>query len=131
MAQAPSDSLPPSPLHARLLHHPKEVLLDGYPYDIDLIVNLPRDSVDFATLFLRVNEDSGFREIPMKFERNRFRYRFNPRELPADSLEYYFVVTLIDGSMLAAPLDENHQLQPVRRELIDPQIYYRTRRIFK
>ncbi len=115
----------------RVFHHPKAVFLQGYPQDIDLIVDYPADSIQSVLLFIRFNDSPGYQEIPMVFERERHRYRFIPAETPADSIEYYFLVTVLGKSIHAAPLNENGNLVPVKRILIDPQIYYRNRNLFK
>ncbi len=115
----------------RVFHVPKEVLLQGYPYDIDLIVDIPTDSLASVILMFRVNDQKGFREIPMEISRERYRFHYDPRGMPADSLEYYFVVTLTDESIIAAPLDKKGNLTPVKRPLVDPQEYFRQRNLFK
>lgn len=115
----------------RVFHHPKNVFLQGYPQYIDLIVDYPADSIQSVLLFIRFNDSPGYREIPMAFERERYRYRFIPAETPADSIEYFFLVTLAGSSLHAAPLDENGNLTPVKRTLIDPKTYYQNRNLFK
>ncbi len=110
---------------------PKEILLQGYPYDIDLIVEFPPDSITNVLLMFRVDDQPIFREIPMQFVRERHRFHWDPRSMPADSLEYYFIVTLIDESIFAAPLDRDGNLTPVKRPLIDPREYFRNRNLFK
>lgn len=115
----------------RVFHHPKDVFLQGYPQNLDLIVDIPADSIKSVILFLRIDNAPGFLEIPMEFKRERFNYRFVPQDTPADSLEYYFIVNLIDSSIHAAPLDDLDQLIPVKRVFIDPQLYYKNRHLFK
>jgi len=115
----------------RVFHHPKDVFLQGYPQDLNVIVDFPADSIESVILFLRVDNAPGFLEIPLDFKRERYNYRFIPKNTPADSIEYYFIVNLIDSSIHAAPLDESDQLTPVKRVFIDPQLYYKNRHLFK
>ncbi|NQT97946.1 MAG: hypothetical protein HQ562_09425 [Candidatus Marinimicrobia bacterium] len=94
-------------------------------------MDYPADSIQAVLLFIRFNDSPAYREIPMQFDRERYRYRFVPNTTPADSIEYYFLVTLKGASIHAAPLDEAGNLVPVKRILIDPQTYYRNRNLFR
>ncbi|MCK5332046.1 MAG: hypothetical protein KAK01_11595 [Candidatus Marinimicrobia bacterium] len=94
-------------------------------------MDYPTDSIQAVLLFIRFDDSSVYNEIPMRFDRERYRYRFIPAETPADSIEYYFLVTLSGSSLHAAPLDENGNLTPVKRTLIDPKTYYQNRNLFK
>ncbi|MFH1850965.1 MAG: hypothetical protein ABIA75_01330 [Candidatus Neomarinimicrobiota bacterium] len=82
-------------------------------------------------LFLRIDARPNYREIPVPVIRERFRYHYDPRTLPADSIEYFFVVTVKGNSIYAAPLDKAGLLQPVKRKFVDPQEYFNNRNLFK
>ncbi len=114
-----------------VFHHPRDVFLQGYPQDLDLIVSLPDSETISVLIFIRFNDSPGFLELDMKRERERYRYHFDPKQNPADSVEYYFIVTGSDSSVYAAPLDSQGNLMPVKRILADPQEYFRKRNLFK
>jgi hypothetical protein len=109
----------------RIFHHPAKVVFNNRPYDIDLFLDFPEDSLKTVSLFLKTNRMRVYREIPLTMERARYRYRYNPYDLPGDTLTYFFIVELTDYSLFASPLDKQGFIEPVVRPLVDPVAYYK------
>lgn len=122
-----ASGLPPGPFLStpRIFHHPAPVLFVNRPYDIDLFVDFPADSLESVSLFYRTDSMPRFQEVTLPIQRARYRYRFDPNRQPATELSYFFVVTLQDFSLYATPLDEEGRPLPITRRLRDPVQYYR------
>jgi len=115
----------PFPVTPRIFHYPAKVVFNNRPYDIDLFVDFPEDSLKTVSLFLKTNRMRVYREIPLPMQRARYRYRYNPYDLPGDTLTYFFIVELTDYSLFASPLDDHGWIEPVVRPLVDPVAYYK------
>lgn len=109
----------------RVFHHPPEVLFVNRPQDIDLFVDFPEDSLESIRLYFRTDRMKKYQEVHLDMVRQRYHFRFDPNEIPAKTLEYFFIVTLKDFSLFAAPLDKNGFIQPIQKKLRDPVEYYR------
>lgn len=119
--QIPAGPFPPT---LRIFHYPAKVVFNNRPYDIDLFLDFPEDSLQTVSLFLKTNRMRVYREIPLAMQRARYRYRYNPYDLPGDTLIYFFIVELTDYSLFASPLNKQGWIEPVVRPLVDPVVYY-------
>lgn len=109
----------------RVFHHPPEVMFENRPQDIDLFVDFPQDSLESVMFYFRTDKMNKYQEVHLDMFRQRYHFRFDPNDIPAEILEYFFIVTLKDFSLFAEPLDKNGFIQPIRRKLRDPIEYYR------
>jgi len=115
----------PFPIIPNVFHYPDEIVFNTRPYNIDLFVDFDEGAIETVSLFLKTDANSNFIEFPLKLVRQRYRHLFNPLMTPAKTIEYFFVVTLKDQSIYAAPLDENGYISTVKRTLEDPAEYFK------
>lgn len=116
------DSFPITP---KVFHYPEKVLFNTRPYNMDLFVDFDESKIESVSIFLRTDTMDQFIEFPLKVVRARYRHQFNPLITPAKTIEYFFVVSLKDHSIYAAPLDENGYINVVKRTLQDPAEYFK------
>ncbi|HJL74872.1 MAG TPA: hypothetical protein QGF08_07020 [Candidatus Marinimicrobia bacterium] len=117
----------PFPITPQVFHHPDKVVFTTRPYEIDLFVDFEENEIESATLFLKTDVMNHYVEFPLSKDRARYRHRFNPNITPAKTISYFFVVTLQDHSVFAAPLDKNGNINIVERTLEDPAEYFKRR----
>jgi hypothetical protein len=124
---ADTTGLPPGPFLStvRITHHPEEILFANRPYDLDLFVAFPRDSVASVSIFIRTDSMEQFQEFPLTGRFGRYTYRYDPERLPGRYIEYFFVVRLKPFALFATPLDEQGRPHPVKRIFVDPVEYFR------
>ena len=65
-----------------------------------------------------------FREFNLESTHGLFRFTYDPKIFPGTHLEYYFVMKTSKG-IHATPIDDNGELSPVNKLLIDPIQYYK------
>ena len=117
----------PFSISPQVFHHPDEVVFNTRPYEIDLFVDFHEEEIESASLFLKTEAMHNYTEFPMQKVRARYRHRFDPNKTPAKTISYFFVVTLKDHSVFAAPLNANGNIIIVERTLEDPAEYFRRR----
>ncbi len=117
----------PFPVTTKVFHRPDDVIFDSRPYDMDLFVDHTEDTIENVSIFFKTNEMSHFSEHHLTKTRARYRFRFNPTITPAASITYFFVVTLRDGSVYAAPLNKHGNINVIERILVDPAEYFKQR----
>lgn len=115
------------PIVPHVFHHPDDVVFNTRPYEIDLFVDLDDEEVASASLFLKTDQMAHFTEYPLTKTRARYRHRFNPVLTPANSIAYFFVVTMENGAVYAAPLNKHGNINVVERKLLDPAEYFKKR----
>lgn len=126
-ATAPATE-PPKPSFlktVRIIHEPPKTVFIGRPCDLELFVDFPRDSVRSVHLFLRTDKMTLYRDIPLRGKYGGYSFRFWDKEMPALTLEYYFVVELAGTAIFATPIDSTGAIRPVFRSLVDPVEYYK------
>ncbi len=111
----------------RIIHHVPEVVFHGRPYDLQCYVDFPEDKITFVHLFFKTDRMSSFVEIPLENKYNMYSYRYFDQLLPADSIEYFFLVET-NSAIFATPLDSAGHIAPVMKPLIDPVEYYKSRK---
>ncbi|MCH7611986.1 MAG: hypothetical protein IIB45_01350 [Candidatus Marinimicrobia bacterium] len=115
----------PFPITPRVFHHPKNVVFNTRPYNMDLFVDFDENEIESVSLFFKTDAMDNYVEFPLKIIRARYRHQFNPLITPAKTIEYFFVVSLKDHSIYAAPLDKNGYIKVVKRTLQDPAEYFK------
>ena len=65
--------------------------------------------------------------IPFDPGSNRYVYRYDPKEKPANQIIYFFTVSLNNGAVYATPIDSLGTLKPIIQNLVDPVEYYKQR----
>ena len=108
----------------RLFHSPPKPLFKGRKHNLDFVTNVPKDSIISGSLFFKTNFMAFFREFNLESTHGLFRFTYDPKVFPGTHLEYYFVMKTTKG-IHAAPIDDNGELAPVNKLLIDPIQYYK------
>ena len=108
----------------RLFHSPPKPLFKGRKHDLDFVTSVPKDSIISGSLFFKTNSMTFYREFNLESTHGLFRFTYDPKIFPGTHLEYYFVMKTSKG-IHAAPVDDNGELAPVNKLLIDPIQYYK------
>mgnify|MGYP001240040227 CR=1 FL=1 len=108
----------------RLFHSPPKPLFKGRKHDLDFVTSVPKDSIISGSLFFKTNSMTFYREFNLESTHGLFRFTYDPKIFPGTHLEYYFVMKTYKG-IHAAPVDDNGELAPVNKLLIDPIQYYK------
>ena len=108
----------------RLFHSTPKPLFKGRKHNLDFVTNVPKDSIISGSLFFKTNFMAFFREFNLESTHGLFRFTYDPKVFPGTHLEYYFVMKTTKG-IHAAPIDDNGELAPVNKLLIDPIQFYK------
>ena len=109
----------------KIIHHPEEIMFQGRNYNLELIVDIPDNSIESVNLFIRTDTKKPYQEISLKRKRGIYSLRFDPEVFPGSLVQYFFIVQLSDYSLFAIPVDNNDAIQPVERTLVDAVEYYK------
>ena len=109
----------------KIIHHPEEIMFQGRNYNLELIVDIPDDSLESVKLFIRTDTKRPYQEISLKRKRGIYSLRFDPEVFPGSLVQYFFIVQLSDYSLFATPVDNNGAIRPVERMLINAVEYYK------
>ncbi len=112
----------------KMIHHPPDILFQGRPYDLELYVDFPADSIEAVSIFIKTDSMYTYLEIPLKSTEDHYSYRFKPRRFKGNIIDYFFTVRLTNFKIFATPMDNLGQIKPVRRTLIDPTKYWEWRK---
>ena len=118
------DSSPGLFTNQRLIHSPPKPFFKNRIHNLDFITDIPKDSILTSTLFLRMKHNSYFQEHALKYSHGLFRFTYDPKVFPGTDIEYYFVIKT-PSRIYGTPIDDNGQLSPVKKLLIDPVQYYK------
>ena len=110
-----------------LLHMPPKNIFDDRPTKLQLYVDLPEDSIARVSIFYKTNIMENMQEIPLIKEGGFYTFKFEPEVPGADSVTYFFTVATSYQSMYATPLDNNGNIKPYKKPLIDPIKYFEER----
>ncbi len=108
----------------RLYHSPPRPLFKNRKHNIDFITDIPQDSILSASLFFKTNFMDYYREFKINNEHGLFRFHYDPKTFPGTHLEYYFIMKTQNG-LHGSPIDDNGNLAPVKKLLVDPIQYYK------
>ncbi len=122
--------MPPGPFMQtiRIIHQPEEIMFMNRPYNLELFVNFPSDSVESVSLFIRTDNMTRYQEFLLPGVRGRYTFRYDPVKMPGKSIRYFFVVRLKPFALFATPLNEDGSIRPVERTFVDPVAYYKWKR---
>ena len=108
----------------KLFHSPPKPLFKGRKHNLDFVTSVPQDSIISGSLFFKTNFMGFYREINLESTHGLFRFTYDPKIFPGTHIKYYFVMKTSKG-LHAAPVDDNGELSPVNKLLIDPIQYYK------
>ena len=109
----------------KIIHHPEEIMFQGRNYNLELIVDIPEDSIESVNLFIRTDTKRPYQEISLKQKRGIYSLRFDPEVFPGSLVQYFFIVQLSNYSLFAIPVDNNGAIRPVERMLTNAVEYYK------
>ena len=113
--------------HNRIFHQPEKVLFNSRAFNLEMFVEIDKNLIKEASLFFRTDSQPRYREISFSLDKERFIYRYNPKENPAKYITYFFTVELKSGQIYATPVDSSGLLIPITKDLVDPIKYYKER----
>ena len=96
-------------------------------FELEVFSDFPTNDINQVSLFYKTNTHSRFIEHPFKKNAKRFVFSYNPKEMPADYITYFFTVSLNNGAMYATPVDSSGLVTPVTKYLLDAAEYYKKR----
>jgi hypothetical protein len=111
----------------KIFHHPDKALFKSRAFNLEMFIGFNKDQIKEASLFFRTDSQPRYREISFSMDSERFLYRYNPKENPANYITYFFTVELKSGQVYATPVDSSGLLSPITKNLIDPIKYYKER----
>jgi len=111
----------------RIFHQPEKVLFSSRAFNLEMFVEIDKNLIKEASLFFRTDSQPRYREISFSLDKDRFIYRYNPKENPAKYITYFFTVELKSGQIYATPVDSSGLLIPITKDLVDPIKYYKER----
>ena len=108
----------------QIFHSPPKPLFKNRKHNINFITNIPQDSIRSASLFFKTNFMEYYREFTIAGDHGMFRFVYDPEIFPATHLEYYFIIETKDR-IVGSPIDDNGNLAPIKKLMIDPIQYYK------
>lgn len=111
-------------LEQRLFHHPPLPFFKGRPYNLEVVVDIPGDSLETASIFLKTDQLSSYQEIPLQPHRGHYVFKYDPQEYPGQLLSYFVVATARGFRLYAIPLDKSGKIRPFKIRPLDPVKYY-------
>ena len=108
----------------RLYHSIPHPFFKSRAHNLDFITDIPQDSVLAATLFFKTNLMEYYQEFSLKRERGIYRFVYNPKSYPGSRLQYYFVIET-KGEVHGTPINDDGELSPVDKLLINPVEYFK------
>ncbi len=108
----------------RLYHSIPKPFFKSRAHNLDFITDIPEDSVLSATLFFKTNAMEYYQEFLLIRERGIYRFIYNPKKYPGTHLQYYFVLET-KSEVYATPINDEGELSPVNKLLIDPIQYFK------
>lgn len=111
----------------KVFHHPPKVLFNSRAFDLEVFTKFDKKKIKNITLFYRTDALARFIEVSFKPTAPRYRFKYNPLEIPANRITYFFTVELKNGSVFASPVDKDGILNPITIKLENPLEYYKKR----
>tara|TARA_B100000809_G_scaffold235895_1_gene254439 strand:+ start:3610 stop:4020 length:411 start_codon:yes stop_codon:yes gene_type:complete len=113
-------------LKHRLFHKQPKPLFKSRSHYLDFVTDIPKDSVDRAILFFKINIMDNYQEFSLDGSYGLYRFKYDPKIYPGASIQYYFVIETNDN-IYGAPLNSQGMLVPIKGQFIDPIQYYKQR----
>ena len=108
----------------RLYHIPPKPLFKGRNHNLDFITDIPDDSVLTATLFFKTNFMAYYQEFSLKGTNGLYQFSYEHKTYPGTHLQYYFIIAT-DKNVHGCPINDQGELDPVNKLLIDPIQYFK------
>ena len=108
----------------RLFHSPPKPLFKGRSHNLNFITDVPDDSVLSATLFFKTDFMAYYQEFVLNGAKGFYQFTYNPKTYPGTYLQYYFVIET-EKKVYGSPLNDQGELIPVKKLLVDPVQYFK------
>ena len=108
----------------RLFHSPPKPLFKGRSHNLNFITDVPDDSVLSATLFFKTDFMAYYQEFALNGVKGLYQFTYNPKTYPGTYLQYYFVIET-EKKVYGSPLNDQGELIPVKKLLVDPVQYFK------
>ena len=108
----------------RIYHSIPKPLYKSRSHNLDFITDVPKDSVLKATLFFKTNKMEYYQEFLLTRDRGLYRFTYDPDTYPGTHLQYYLIIET-EREVYGSPLDDNGELSPVNKLLIDPVEHFK------
>ena len=108
----------------RLYHAPPKPLFKERSHNLDFITDIPDDSVLSATLFFKTNFMAYYQEFSLEGIQGLYRFTYNSKTYPGTHLQYYFVIKT-ETELHGTPVNDQGELTPVNKLLVDPVQYFK------
>jgi len=103
----------------RLYHSIPKPFFKSRSHNLDFITDVPEDSVVSATLFFKTNLMEHYQEFSLDRSKGAYRFKYEPKTYLGTHLQYYFIIET-KNKIYGAPLNDDGELSPVNKLLIDP-----------
>ena len=108
----------------RLFHSPPKPLFKGRSHNLNFITDVPDDSVLSATLFFKTDFMAYYQEFVLNGVKGLYQFTYDPKTYPGTYLQYYFVIET-EKKVYGSPLNDQGELSPVKKLLVDPVQYFK------
>ena len=108
----------------KLFHSPPEPLFVGRPFELSLVTEISDSLLSSVLLFFKTNKMETYREIILTGDSGLYKYKIDIKEIPGESIDYFFAVRTLEGKIYGAPVDDNNLLSPIKKIFIDPVQYF-------
>ena len=108
----------------RLFHSPPKPLFKGRSHNLNFITDVPDDSVLSATLFFKTDFMAYYQEFVLNGVKGLYQFTYDPKTYPGTYLQYYFVIEN-KKKVYGSPLNDQGELIPVKKLLVDPVQYFK------
>ena len=108
----------------RLFHSPPKPLFKGRSHNLNFITDVPDDSVLSATLFFKTDFMAYYQEFVLNGVKGLYQFTYDPKTYPGTYLQYYFVIET-EKKVYGSPLNDQGELIPVKKLLVDPVQYFK------
>lgn len=98
---------------------------------MEVFTYFPKSEIKSVSLFYKTDKMKRLMEVPFDINGDRYRFTYDPKENPAATIAYFFVVTLNGGSAFATPVDSTGMLTPMVQHLVNPVEYYKQRAAYR
>ena len=107
----------------KLYHIPPNPFFKNRSHELHFITDIPSDSITDNSLFFKTNLMSYYQEIRLEEKSGSFKFLYDSNVYPGERVQYYFIIKTKD-MFFGAPINDEGELSPVDKLLIDPKQYF-------
>ena len=111
----------------RVFHIPPKPLFKDRIHKLNFITNIPEDSIVTSSLFFKTDLMNYYQEIHLLGKSGSYTFVYNPKKYPGKRLQYYFTIKTFK-KLFGVPINDNGELQPVDKLLINSKEHFNQKR---